>query len=350
MKKCPFCNAQIEDSAVKCDFCGESSDPVLALKSNTESPKNILVRRKNSAVSIVFSVLLTIALVFSATVGICFLLLRNALSGKVIETAVQTTIQNTDILEMPIGDSGTVVEAVEDVFKSTGNEQLAQLTTEEIKELAKEAGLDEAVTRLLNQFSGYLTGEQSEFSISTEEIMDIINDNLDGIESATGYRPTQEDLSIIETTLDEQTEEINRVATEVLSAPTVSTTVTTVRFAVGPTVPVIMGVVSALCILIILLILRRKEGVFLFTGIASAVVALFFGAAYVFSDVILSAVVSSAQLNATVLAVIDTVMAAVMSPVLTTVIILAGIFALCIALYVTVAILMKKSKKYAQAR
>lgn len=344
MKKCAFCNAEAEDNAVKCEYCGQEFGGIQDIRPTVENkPQPKKRRRRNSAWSVALCVFLAIGVFFTCLAGSAFVLLGNAVNGKTIRTVVE----KTDILSVPVGD-GTVLDKVEEVFKNSGSEALAALDSEEIRAIAEQAGLNEALSGLLNQTAGYLTGEYENINISAEQIMVIIEDNIENIYEATGYEITENDLEQIEKALGEHTETINQAATEMLADPVMQTTVSTVRFAVGPTVPVTAFVIAGVFALIMLLVLRRKEGVFMYVGIPVLLIGAVYFVIYGMSSTIKTLLFSYAPMSATVTNIAETVISVILNPLLYTAIICAATGAVCIILFIVIHTVIHKSKKYAK--
>lgn len=344
MKKCVYCNASLEDNAVKCEYCGQEPDGIQGIQSTVENkPMPKKRRRKNSVWSVILCVFLSIGIFLTCLAGSAFVLLGNAVNGKTIETVVE----KTDILSIPVGD-GTVIDKVEEVFKNSGNETLAAMSAEEIRALAEQAGLNQALSGLLDQAAGYLTGEYEDISVSADQIMVIIEDNIENIYEATGYRITEEDLKTIREALTEHTEEINQAATEMMTDPVMQTTVSTVRFAVGPTVPAVTFGIAGGFLIIVLLILRRKEGTFLCAGIPALLIGILYFVVYGASSSIKALLFSYVSMSATVTNIAETVISVILTPILYTAIICAAVGIVCIVLYVVIHVIIGKSKKYAK--
>lgn len=344
MKKCAYCNAEAEDNAVKCEYCGQEFGSIQEIQPTVENkPMPKKRRRRNSAWSVILCVFLAIGVFLTCLAGSAFVLLGNAVNGRTIETVVE----KTDILSIPVGE-GTVIDKVEEVFKNSGNEALAKLDAEQIRAIAEQAGLNEALSGLLNQAAGYLTGDYEDISISADQIIVIIEDNIENIYEATGYRITDEDLKAIREALSQHTEEINQAANEMMSDPVMQTTVSTVRFAVGPTVPAITFGLAAFFTLIMVLILRRKEGTFMFVGIPAILIGVVYFVIYGTSSTIKALLFSYVPMSATVTNIAETVISVILTPILYTAIICAAAGVVCIILYVVIHVLIGKSKKYAK--
>ena len=299
-------------------------------------------RRKNSWWGVTLCVFLAFGVFVSAAAGTGFLLLGNAVKGDIVHTVVE----KTDVLSLEIGGA-TVVEKVEEVLKSSGNETLAAMSPEEIRAFAENAGLDEALKGLLDQAQNYLTGNSESFEITPEQIIVLVEDNKQNIYDATGYEITEEDLEQIESVLEEHTEIINQAATEVLANPVVKTTMTTVNVVISPYIPIGCFAVCAVCVLLMIPLLRRKEGVFIFSGIPALLWGAVLGAIYGLSTTITEFVISNIPMPQTMLTVARTVLGVIFEPVLLAAIIAGSVGFIFIVLYIVLAIVMKKSKKYA---
>lgn len=343
MKKCVHCNAEAEDNAVKCEYCGQDFGGIQDIQPTVENkPQPKKRRRRNPAWAVILCVFLAIGVFLTSLAGSAFVLLGNAVNGKTIETVVE----KTDILSVPVGD-GTVLDTVEEMFKNSGSEALAALNSEEIRAIAEQAGLSEALSGLLDQATGYLTGKYENIEISADQIMVIIEDNIENIYEATGYRITESDLEKIRAALGEHTEEINQAAAEIMADPIMKTTVSTVRFAVGPTVPVITFGVAGLFIVIMILVLRRKEGAFLYAGIPVLLIGVVYGVIYGMSSTIKALIFSYVPVSATVANIAETVISVILNPILYTAIICACVGVVSVILYIVIHSIIKKSKKYA---
>ncbi len=296
-------------------------------------------RRKNSWWGVTLCVFLAIAVFASAAVGTGFLLLRNAVAGDIVHTVVE----KTDVLSLEIGGS-TVVEKVEEVLKSSGNETLASMSTEDIYAFAENAGLDEAMQGLLSQAQDFLAGKTDSFEITPEQIMVLVEDNKQNIYDATGYEITEEDLTQIEEALTEHTETINQATEQILADPVVKTTMTTINVAISPYIPIAAFAVTAVCILLMIPLLRRKEGVFIFSGVP----VLLLGVIFALSTTITEFIISNIPMAPTMLTVARTVLGVIFEPVLIAAIIAGSVGLVFIVLYIVLAIVMKK--KYARAR
>lgn len=299
-------------------------------------------RRRNSWWGVTLCVFLAMAVFVSAAIGTGFLLLRNAVAGDIVHTVVE----KTDVLSLEIGGS-TVAEKVEEVLKSSGNETLASMSADDIRAFAENAGLDDAMKDLLGKAQDYLAGKTDSFEITPEQIMVLVEDNKQNIYDATGYEITEEDLAQIEDALYEHTETINRATTEILENPVVKTTMTTIEVAISPYISIGAFAVTAFCILLMIPLLRRKEGVFIFSGIPVLLLGIVLGVIFALSTTITEFVISHIPMAPTMLTVARTVLGVIFEPVLT-----AGIIAGCtgfvfIVLYIVLAIVIKKSKKYA---
>ncbi len=344
MKKCAYCNAAAEDDAVKCEYCGQEFGGIQQIQPTVENkPLPKKRRRRNSAWSVILCVFLAIGVFLTCLAGSGFVLLGNAVNGRTIETVVE----KTDILSIPVGD-GTVIDKVEEVFKNSGNETLAAMDADEIRAIAEQAGLNEALSGILDQAAGYLTGEYESIDISADQIIVIIEDNIENIYEATGYRITEKDLEQIKSALSEHTEEINQAAAEMMSDPVMQTTVSTVRFAVGPTVPIVTFGLAGLFTIIMVLVLRRKEGTFMYVGIPALLIGIVYFAVYGMSSTIKAFVFSYVPMSATVTNIAETVISVILNPVLYTAIIAAVAGVVCIILYIVIHTLIGKSKKYAK--
>jgi len=347
MKKCAFCNAEIEDNAKKCDYCEQECDPILELNTEIKPAPVVRKRRKNPWWAVVLSVFLAFGIFFSAAFGTGFVLLRQAISSATIETVVK----DVDIFSIPI-DDGTVLDKVEEVFKESGNEYLENMTTEDIQRIAEEAGLQDALSDIMGQVSDLMTGKTTEIDISAEQLMVLVEDNLDLIEETTGYRLTEDDLDSLETVLTEQTEaitkEINEQAAVLLEQPAVKTTMTTVKIAISPAIPIAAFVVTGLCVLFVLLLLRRKEGTFMYAGIPALILAIILGVIYGGAEVIKAYALAMISVPDTILAMVDSIIAAVLNPVMYAAIICGAVGIVCIILFIVLKICIGKSKKYAK--
>lgn len=299
-------------------------------------------RRKNSWWGVTLCVFLAIGVFISAAVGTGFLLLRNAVAGDIVHTVVE----QTDVLSLEI-DGSTVAEKVEEVLKSSGNETLASMSAEDIRAFAENAGLDDALKDLLDRAQDYLAGNAENFEITPEQIMVLVEDNKQNIYDATGYEITDKDLEQIESALSEHTETINKATAEILADPVVKTTITSVNVVISPYISVGAFAVTAVCILLMIPLLRRKEGVFIFSGIPALLWGVILAVVYGLSATITEFVISKIPLSATMLTLARTVLNVVFEPVLTAGIIAGSIGLVFIVLYIVLAIVMKKSKKYA---
>ena len=300
-------------------------------------------RRRNSWWGVTLCVFLAIAVFASAAVGTGFLLLRNAVAGDIVHTVVE----KTDVLSLEIGGS-TVVEKVEEVLKSSGNETLASMSTEDIYAFAENAGLDEAMQGLLSQAQDFLAGKTDSFEITPEQIMVLVEDNKQNIYDATGYEITEEDLTQIEEALTEHTETINQATEQILADPVVKTTMTTINVAISPYIPIAAFAVTAVCILLMIPLLRRKEGVFIFSGIPVLLWGIALGVIFTLSTTITEFIISNIPMAPTMLTVARTVLGVIFEPILLAAIIAGSIGLVFIVLYIVLAIVMKK--KYARAR
>ncbi len=349
MKKCTFCNAEIDDNAVRCEYCEQDCPapapafaPTLA-DEKRPAPKK---RRKNAWWAVILCVILAFGIFFSATMGTGFVLLRQALSSATIETVVK----DVDIFSIPIED-GTVLDKVEEVFKESGNEYLENMTAEDIRRIAEEAGLQEQLSNVMSQVSDLLTGKTTEIDISAEQIMVLVEDNIDLIEETTGYRLTKDDLAQLESVITEHTEtiteELNQQAAILLEEPAVKTTVTTVQIAVSPVIPIAAFGVTALCALLVLLLLRRKEGVFMYVGIPTLILGIILGVAYGGSELIKAYALAMVRIPASMTAIVNSVIAAILNPVLYAAIICGAVGVVCIILFIIIKICVgRKYKKY----
>lgn len=293
-------------------------------------------RRKNSWWGVTLCVFLAFGVFVSAAAGTGFLLLRNAVKGDIVHTVVE----KTDVLSLEIGGT-TVVEKVEEVLKSSGNETLAAMSPEEIRAFAENAGLDEALKGLLDQAQNYLTGNSESFEITPEQIIVLVEDNKQNIYDATGYEITEEDLEQIEGVLEEHTETINQAATEVLANPVVKTTMTTVNVVISPYIPIGCFAVCAVCVLLMIPLLRRKEGVFIFSGIPAILWGGALIAVFVLSSTITEFVIAQIPMSAAVMTVARTVLSAIFDPVLKAGIIAASAGAVFVIIYIVLAIVLK---------
>lgn len=300
-------------------------------------------RRKNSWWGVTLCVFLAIAVFASAAVGTGFLLLRNAVAGDIVHTVVE----KTDVLSLEIGGS-TVVEKVEEVLKSSGNETLASMSTEDIYAFAENAGLDEAMQGLLSQAQDFLAGKTDSFEITPEQIMVLVEDNKQNIYDATGYEITEEDLTQIEEALTEHTETINQATEQILADPVVKTTMTTINVAISPYIPIAAFAVTAVCILLMIPLLRRKEGVFIFSGVPVLLWGIALGVIFALSTTITEFIISNIPMAPTMLTVARTVLGVIFEPVPIAAIIAGSVGLVFIVLYIVLAIVMKK--KYARAR
>lgn len=300
-------------------------------------------RRRNSWWGVTLCVFLAIAVFASAAVGTGFLLLRNAVAGDIVHTVVE----KTDVLSLEIGGS-TVVEKVEEVLKSSGNETLASMSTEDIYAFAENAGLDEAMQGLLSQAQDFLAGKTDSFEITPEQIMVLVEDNKQNIYDATGYEITEEDLTQIEEALTEHTETINQATEQILADPVVKTTMTTINVAISPYIPIAAFAVTAVCILLMIPLLRRKEGVFIFSGIPVLLWGIALGVIFTLSTTITEFIISYIPMAPTMLTVARTVLGVIFEPILLAAIIAGSVGLVFIVLYIVLAIVMKK--KYARAR
>lgn len=307
---------------------------------NTPAPKK--KRRKNSWWGVTLCVFLAIGVFVSSAVGTGFLLLRNAVAGDIVHTVVE----KTDVLSLEIGGS-TVAEKVEEVLKSSGNETLASMSAEEIRAFAENAGLDDAMKDMITKAQDYLAGNAESFEITPEQILVLIEDNKQNIYDATGYEITESDLTQIEEVLSEHTETINQATSEILANPAVKTTMTTINIAISPAIPAAAFGVAALCVLLMIPLLRRKEGVFIFSGIPVLLWGAVLGAIYGLSATITEFVISNIPMPQTMLTVARTVLGVIFEPVLLAAIIAGSVGFIFIVLYIVLAIVMKKSKKYA---
>lgn len=349
MKKCTFCNAEIDDNAVKCEYCEqECPAPQAEVKASPAPEKKPAPkrRRKNAWWAVILCVILSFAIFFSATMGTGFVLLRQAVSSATIETVVK----DVDIFSIPI-ENGTVLDKVEEVFKESGNEYLENMTAEDIRRIAEEAGLQEELSGIMSQVSDLLTGKTTELDISAEQLMVLVEDNIDLIEETTGYRLTEDDLAQLEVVLTEQTEaitqEINKQAAVLLEEPAVKTTVTTVQIAVSPVIPTVAFIVTGVCILLVLLLLRRKEGVFMYTGIPVLILAVVLGMAYSGSELIKTYALAMVTIPASMTAIVNSVIAAILTPVLYAAIICAAVGVVCIILFIIIKICVGRKHKKA---
>ena len=300
-------------------------------------------RRRNSWWGVTLCVFLAIAVFASAAVGTGFLLLRNAVAGDIVHTVVE----KTDVLSLEIGGS-TVVEKVEEVLKSSGNETLASMSTEDIYAFAENAGLDEAMQGLLSQAQDFLAGKTDSFEITPEQIMVLVEDNKQNIYDATGYEITEEDLTQIEEALTEHTETINQATEQILADPVVKTTMTTINVVISPYIPIAAFAVTAVCILLMIPLLRRKEGVFIFSGIPVLLWGIALGVIFTLSTTITEFIISYIPMAPTMLTVARTVLGVIFEPILLAAIIAGSVGLVFIVLYIVLAIVMKK--KYARAR
>ena len=298
-------------------------------------------RRRNSWWGVTLCVFLAIGVFVSSAVGTGFLLLRNAVAGDIVHTVVE----KTDVLSLEIGGS-TVVEKVEEVLKSSGNETLASMSAEDIRAFAENAGLDDAMKDLLDKAQDYLAGNTDSFEITPEQIMVLVEDNKQNIYDATGYEITDEDLAQIEAVLSEHTETINQATTEILENPAVKTTMTTINVAISPYIPIGAFCVTVLCVLLMIPLLRRKEGVFIFSGIPALLWGAVLAVIYGLSATITEFVISRIPLSATMLTLARTVLGVIFEPILLAAIIAGSIGFVFIILYIVLAIVMKK--KYAR--
>lgn len=347
MKKCAYCNAELEDNAKVCEYCMQECDPILELETNIAPVTVVKKRRKNPWWAVVLCVFLAMGVFFSAAMGTGFVLLRRAISSATIETVVK----EVDIFSIPVGN-GTVLDKVEEAFKQSGNETLAEFTAEDIQRIAEEAGLQDALSDIVGQVSDLLTGKTTELDISAEQIMVLIEDNADLIEETTGHRLTEDDLAQLEAALTEQTEaitrEINEQAAVMLSDPTVKTTVTTVQIAVSPTIPVVAFIVTGVCVLLVFVLLRRKEGTFMYAGIPTLILGIVLGMAYGGSEIIKSYALAMIPVPASMTAVINSVIKAILDPVLYASVICAVTGIVCIIAFIILKVCIKRSKKYAK--
>ncbi len=299
-------------------------------------------RRKNSWWGVTLCTFLAMGVFVSSAVGTGFLLLRNAVAGDIVHTVVE----QTDVLSLEI-DGSTVVEKVEEVLKSSGSEALASMSAEDIRAFAESAGLDDALKDLLDKAQDYLAGNAEGFEITPEQIMVLVEDNRQNIYEATGYEITDEDLKQIENALSQHTETINKATAEILENPAVKTTVTSINVVVSPYLSIGAFIVTAVCVLLMIPLLRRKEGVFIFSGIPALLWGVILAVVYALSATITEFVISKIPLSATMLTLARTVLNVVFEPVLTSGIIAGSIGLVFIVLYIVLAIVIKKSKKYA---
>ena len=127
----------------------------------------------------------------------------------------------------------------------------------------------------------------------------------------------------------------------------VKTTITSVNVVISPYISVGAFAVTAVCILLMIPLLRRKEGVFIFSGIPALLWGVILAVVYGLSATITEFVISKIPLSATMLTLARTVLNVIFEPVLTAGIIAGSIGLVFIVLYIVLAIVMKKSKKYA---
>lgn len=293
-------------------------------------------RRRNSWWGVTLCLILAFGVFVSAAAGTGFLLLRNAVAGDIVHTVVE----KTDVLSLEIGGT-TVVEKVEEVLKSSGNETLASMTTDEIRAFAENAGLNDAMKNLLDQAQDYLMGNAESFEITPEQIIVLVEDNKQNIYDATGYEITDADLEQIEGVLEEHTETINQAATEVLANPAVKTTMTTVNVVISPYIPIACFAVCAVCILLMIPFLRRKEAVFVFSGMPALLLGGALTAVFALSSTITEFVIAQIPMPATMMTVARTVLSVIFEPILKAGIIAASVGVVFIIIHIILAVVLK---------
>lgn len=343
MKTCPFCNAQIESSAETCVFCGGAQNDIMNVAPTIESkPMPKKKRRRNAWWATVLSIFLTIIMLFALSVGCAVTFVRAAFSDGVIEAVVE----KTDILSIPVGD-GTVLDAVEDVLKSSGNEALENMDAEEIRALAEKAKLNELLSSVLGQAGGFITGETEKIEISAEQITALLEQNKENIYDATGYYITEEDLETFEAEINTYTEEINTITEQMFEDPATKATVSTFRFVVGPTIPIAAFSVAGVCALLMLAMLRRRETTFLFISVAGFLLGGALFGIYGGSEAVKNIIFGNFPIPEGYAAIADNIFSAVLNPVFNGAIIATVSAAVLLILYIVIACIMKKSKKYA---